>query len=235
MTDTYEGRDLEALASLSRYYARIMEGFQPYLHGHAVEFGSGRGTVSNYLLPHVSAIDLVEPSPNLFSLLKEEMTNRDGVSLYGETLESYLERAEPESRDTTVMVNVLEHIEDDALALRQIHQMLKPGGHLLIFVPALRFLYSEFDRLVGHHRRYHRKELAQLATDNGYEVITSEYCDVLGILPWLVMNRWLGFTSLSPRLAKLYDTIGTPTSTLIEKVFRPPFGKNVLMVARRPE
>ena len=61
----YEGADLEALATLHRYQRWIVDTFQPYISGRAVEFGAGIGNISQLIRPLVSTLDLVEPSANL--------------------------------------------------------------------------------------------------------------------------------------------------------------------------
>jgi SAM-dependent methyltransferase len=132
------------------------------------------------------------------------------------------------------MVNVLEHIEDDGAALTGIRAVLRPGGRLLIFVPAMSWLMSDFDRLVGHFRRYHKRPLVELIKGAGFEVQSARYCDILGVLPWLVLNRFLGSTSLNPTLAQIYDRVGTPVTRALELLFTPPLGKNVILVARKP-
>ena len=100
-------------------------------------------------------------------------------------------------------------------------------------MPALRILFSEFDRLVGHHRRYHKGELKSLTELAGYEVITINYFDILGVIPWLLVNRLFGSTQLNPTLANLYDTVGVPITRFIEGKIVVPFGKNLIMVAQK--
>jgi|APSaa5957512535_1039671.scaffolds.fasta_scaffold74553_2 SAM-dependent methyltransferase len=231
---SYEGRDLETMAILLRYYRWILEMFSPYLSGHAVEFGAGQGTISEILLPRIDKLDLIEPSANLFEVLRQKFDGNERIALFDSTLEDHLKDAAPASRDVAILVNVLEHIEDDRWALIEIMKLLKPGGTLLLFVPALRILYSEFDRLVGHYRRYHRDEVGQLVSAVGFEIISNKYCDVLGVLPWLILNKYLGSTKLNPKLAGLYDYFGIPLTRSLEKIIAPPFGKNVVLIARRP-
>ena len=233
-TDIYEGRDLEAMAGLSRYYSWILETFEPFLGGHGVELGAGQGTMSREIRPYLEKLDLVEPSENLYCFLEQKFSSDPSVRLIKSTLENHLAHSHPSSRDVAVLVNVLEHIEDDQAALSDIAKLLKPGGHLLIFVPALRILFSDFDELVGHHRRYHKDQLQEVTENAGFEIISVRYCDILGVLPWLLLNRMMGSTNLNPSLIKIYDVLGTPLTRFIEKIVPVPFGKNLILVARRP-
>jgi SAM-dependent methyltransferase len=230
----YEGRDLEAMAVLSRYYRWMLETFAPYLHGHGVEIGAGQGTMSRLLVDRLERLHLVEPSSNLFAVLRERFSTDPRVTLQSVSAECYLEEVLPQTLDTVVMVNVLEHIEDDRSALIGIERSLRPGGYLLIFVPALRMLYSKFDRLVGHHRRYHLGELNALVSGASFEIVHCRYCDVLGVVPWLILNRLLGSTRLNPTLIRIYDAVFTPTTRLLESLIKAPFGKNLILVARKP-
>ena len=72
-----------------------------------------------------------------------------------------LEEIKDCSCDYIYSLNVLEHIEDDVMALRQWYQKLKPGGRILVYVPAFQLLYSSMDRKVGHFRRYTRRALSK--------------------------------------------------------------------------
>jgi len=230
----YEGADLEALATLNRYQRWIVDTFQPYLSGTAIEFGAGLGNISTRLRSHVSTLELIEPSANLVDPLRKRFENDEGVSTYLEPLETRLPDLNDAHYDSVVLVNVLEHIEDDAAAVQGFYRILKPGGHLLLFVPALRFLYSDLDRLVGHYRRYHRPELNERVETAGFEIMQSRYFDTIGVLPWLILNRMLGATGFNPFLVNVYDTIFAPISRGLESLAPPPFGKNILLVARKP-
>tara|TARA_B100000586_G_C19883835_1_gene332038 strand:- start:2 stop:640 length:639 start_codon:yes stop_codon:yes gene_type:complete len=212
-----------------------METFEPFIEGCGIELGAGQGTMSTRIIPLLNKIDLVEPSSNLFEILEQKFSGDDSLRLYHMSLEEFVRHAEPASKDVTIMVNVLEHIKDDRIAIDSVKVMLKPGGHLLLFVPALRQLYSEFDRLVGHYRRYHKEQLEEIITSAGLEVVVIRYCDFLGVFPWFILNKILRGTSLNPFLAKLYDAVGVPVTRFIERRINPPFGKNLILVARRPK
>jgi SAM-dependent methyltransferase len=181
----------------------------------------------------VESLDLVEPSPNLGSILAARFGASPRVRVFDVSLEDYLREASPESYDAAVLVNVLEHIADDAGALLALRRVLRPGGHLLIFVPALSMLYSRFDRIVGHHRRYHINALLPEIRSAGFDIVSGRYFDLIGTLPWLILNRVLGATKLNPAMMSAYDKFIIPISRMFETAIKPPFGKNIILVARR--
>lgn len=231
----YEGADLEALATLHNYQRWIVDSFQPYLRGRAIEFGAGTGNISTLIRSHVATLDLLEPSANLIAPLRQRFAGDDGTAIYHQPLEVQLPEISDETYDSVVLVNVLEHIKDDVAALDGLLRILKPGGHLLLFVPALKFLYSNLDKLVGHYRRYQRAELNNKVADAGFEIVLSRYFDAIGVAPWLLLNTLMGGTSFNPLLVGVYDSVFAPLSRGIESLISMPLGKNVLLVARRPE
>ena len=129
---------------------------------------------------------------------------------------------------------MLEHIEDDAAELVQAREALDPRGHLIVFVPALPWLYSELDRQVGHFRRYRRRALLELVRAAGFDIVTQRYFDVAGVLPWYVNFTLLG-NSIGGGSVSLYDRLVVPVMRAVEGVVSPPIGKNVLLVARRDD
>src|SRR5262249_30499806 len=94
--------------------------------------------------------------------------------------------------DTIICLNVLEHIEDDVEALRNMRKLLKPGGKLLLYVPANPRLYCEIDRGVGHYRRYVMKELLDKMQRAGYRVPVSRHHNILGAVGWWINGKVLG-------------------------------------------
>ena len=230
----YEGNELEALANMSNYYAWIFDIFAPWARGDIIEYGAGLGTVSERLVPLADRLTLVEPSVQLADALRIRFAGNRWVEIEAESLEIHVARTEAHSADTVVLVNVLEHIEDDRAALAHIFRILKPGGHLLIFVPALGFLMSKFDLMLGHFRRYHRRDLMGKVTESGGEVLVCRYFDLAGIIPWWVAYTLMGARRVSPTLLRIGDKVLIPVSRAIERIFPAPIGKNLILIAEKP-
>lgn len=229
----YEGRELEAAANLVNYYRWVIDGFRPYLNGAGTEIGAGIGTFSQYLRPHLTSLDAVEPSPTQYETLQACFADDAGVRVFSETIDNYHKRVGDGARDTVCMVNVLEHIEDDAAALASLHDVLGSGGHLCIFVPALPFLYSKLDKILEHFRRYTRAELESKMAAAGFDVVECKYMDVLGVPAWGLVNTLLGSTNLNPQMAALYDRAFVPVTRAVESLVTPPFGKSLLAIGRK--
>jgi SAM-dependent methyltransferase len=232
----YSGDELESLAETFHYQEWIADQFYPYLHGRIMEIGAGIGTMAKRWLAHADDLHLVEPAKNLFPVLRENFRACSNVSLHHGNLEEILLKnpgLAVKAFDAVIMINVLEHIEDDSCVLELIHRMLRPGGYLLIFVPAMPVLYGSLDKKFGHYRRYTKTGLVAVCGKAGYEIACSRYFDVFGAFPWWLVNRVWHSSTLNPRMAKLYDRLVVPFARHAEKVITPPFGKNLVLVGRK--
>jgi len=217
--------------SFARNYHRwILSEFFPYLGATVAEVGAGIGNFSALLLETpLTRLIVYEPSPNMFPALSMALAREPRVL----AVNDFFGTGEMANFDAVVYVNVLEHVEDDHAELARAFDRLRSGGHLLLFVPALSWLYSDLDRRLGHFRRYSRVGLRDLAHASGFAVVKSHYFDFAGILPWYV-NFVLLHNELGGRSVALYDRIVVPIMRAIEKRVQPPIGKNVLLVARKP-
>lgn len=229
----YAGHDLEAMDCAERYHRWILSEFLPFVRGDVAEVGAGSGAFSEMLLElsEVRRLVAVEPSERMCSLLAQRL----GCERRAEVHRAFFrDVAAPEELDTLLYVNVMEHIEDDAGELEAAYAGLRPGGHLCIFVPALRWLYGTVDGMVGHWRRYHRPELMDRVQKAGFSVLRCRYFDAAGVIPWFVVFCVLG-RSLRGGQVQMYDRLVVPLAQRLEGLFPPPLGKNLLLVARKPD
>ncbi len=214
----------------AEHYARWIEALiAPFTTGEIVEIGAGHGTFTPLLARH-GHVTAVEPSPRQFPRLAARAAELGATALHTDLDGALRDRR----ADTVVLLNVLEHIADDDAALVTIARALRPGGAAVLYVPAFELLYSPFDRAVGHHRRYRRRELEQKVRAAGLEVVKSTYVNSIGFLAWLVTARMLRIRPTTRGLALFYDRVVVRPLRAVERVVRPPFGQSLLVVGRRP-
>jgi SAM-dependent methyltransferase len=148
--------------------------------------------------------------------------------------------------DLVLLLDVLEHIEDDRAALRAVRDALRPGGHLLLTVPALPWLWSRHDVANAHYRRYNLRRLRLLIEESGLVVETIRFFFAWTVAP-LVVRRWLAPAGSVGRAGVADYAVAIPPGpinrvlTLISRgehalgrLVRWPVGSSLLAVARRP-
>ena len=235
----YAGQDLEALADLPRYTGWILEQFQDVLHGRVIEVGAGIGNVALRYLDRVESALLVEPAANLCEKLRVRVAGRPNVAVVEALLHDVPVALTVQPFDAAIMVNVLEHIPDDAAVLARLFALLKPGAALCIFVPAVPQLFGSLDEIVDHVRRYTRDELDGKLRTAGFHVQRLDYLDTLGIVPWFIAGRVLRRKKYDALGAQAYDRLGVPLTRALEAILgrvmpRTPIGKSLVAVAVKP-
>jgi hypothetical protein len=103
-----------------------------------------------------------------------------------------------------------------------------------LWVPAFQLLYSDFDRKIGHHRRYRKGELKAQLTRAGYDVTDIRYINSVGALAWLVVARLMHRAPTGGRSVKIYDSYFVPVLKRLEGRRGVPFGQSVFAVATWP-
>jgi SAM-dependent methyltransferase len=217
-------------ASADNYHTWLYDLAEPHLGPTCLEIGSGRGDLTEYLA-RGRKLDASDISEQFVAVLEERFADSDNVTVQRLDMATFVP---DRSYDSIVMMNVLEHIEDDAAALATLRKALNPGGRLVVYVPAFMLLYSDFDRDIGHFRRYRKPELCRLMEHSGYEVVDSRYVNSVGAIGWFGYSRVLGRKPSDQLTVSACDRIVVPVVRRIEQKFPPPFGLSVLVVGRVP-
>lgn len=224
---------LATLSSLEHAvnYRNWLLGFAaPFIAHPVLEIGAGRGTFTTFLATD-GAVTAVEPSEQMAALLTAAVSGHPQVRVVVGELSAV---AAAGDHGSAVMFNVLEHIEDDLAALRQINERLRPGAHLVIWVPAFQLLYSDFDRKIGHHRRYRVRGLKSLVREAGFSIVKARYANFPGWFSWLLFCRLLRVDPSDGALPRVFDRFFVPVISRVERFVRPPIGQSILLVARKP-
>ena len=190
-----------------------------------LDFGAGVGTFAYPLRARGVDPICVEPDATLRNALQ-----RAGFRAHAE-----LASIADASVNLIYTLNVLEHIDDDRGAMRELARTLAPGGRILVYVPAFQVLFSSMDRKVGHLRRYRRRQLEQRLVEAGLRVSRSQYVDSLGFLATLVY-RTVGSEAgdINRSALRLYDRLVFPISLGVDKLLSRWLGKNLLVIGLKP-
>jgi len=191
-----------------------------------VDFGAGLGVLAKLVEKELGVkVVCVE----LDDTLRQELSKR-GFQAH-KSLDSFKGKI-----DFVYSSNVFEHIEDDVTVLREIKDRLGSSGGLAVYVPALPFLFSEFDAKVGHFRRYTKRELTYKLESSGFIVEKCSYSDCIGVIAWLAVKALrlnLGVGAPSGLALRIYDTVIFPVSRFFDKLFMSRvIGKNLICFAK---
>lgn len=216
-------------ADAPRYRSYQFGLIAPHCGPTILEVGAGLGEFAAQF-HGLRRLVLTDTDPLCLTALRERYAERAEVEVRPLDLQHGVDLAEPV--DTVVALNVLEHIPDDRGALRSLAEAVRPGGSIVLWVPAYPALYGEFDRLVGHVRRYRPAQLRAAVTDAGLRVQVLTPVNLLGGVAWWLAVRSGRAGTASPRLVRAYDRVVVPAEQVLEKLIRPPFGQSLLCVAR---
>lgn len=222
---------LESLDRAKNYAGWMYSMIEAFLGKEVLEIGAGHGTFTDLMLDgrSITATDL---SPRCVDILEKR---------FHDTLQVQVELCDVSTDfdlglfDSAVMINVLEHLDEDLEVLTRIRDVLRPGGHLIVLVPAFESLYSEFDRKVGHRRRYRRATLGALSERAGLLNVKLKYVNSIGFFAWWILAKQLRLTPTQGIVVKIFDMAIVPPLRGIESRWSPPFGQSLLLIAKVPE
>ncbi|HWZ27957.1 MAG TPA: class I SAM-dependent methyltransferase [Gemmatimonadales bacterium] len=222
---------LERLAQAPRYNSWMFERVRPWVGEAVLEIGAGIGNLSAFLVDR-RRVTLTDTSQTYLDALRERFAGRPNITVS----RLFLPTADPADfdtpYDTVICLNVLEHVEDDARSLRAILTLLKPGGRLVLLVPALPALFGTLDTALGHHRRYGRRDLQHRLEDAGYRVEHTEYFNLGGIPGWWLTGRVLRRTLIPQASLRLFDAL-VPLFRC-ERFLPWRLGQSLIAVGARP-
>jgi 2-polyprenyl-3-methyl-5-hydroxy-6-metoxy-1,4-benzoquinol methylase len=177
---------LNAIEKASKFNHWMYSTIRPACKGKILEIGSGIGNISDFFFQDNSDIILSDIRNNYCDRLRNKfpqakVLNFDLVSPeFDEEMKEYFGFF-----DSVFALNVLEHIENDVLALQNARKLLKENGTLIILVPAYQTLYNRFDKELMHFRRYTATSLSNVYNKAGLTIRTRKYFNLIGILGWL--------------------------------------------------
>lgn len=210
----------------------LYEEIAPHLGQRIVEIGCGLGNFARHLTDRELYLG-TETSAESIAHVQDLFANHPNMRFIvaDATAPAFTDFAS-EAIDTVFSLNVFEHIERDADALRNAAQVLQPGGNLILVVPAHMALYGNIDRAIGHYRRYDKQMMAGLFQQTGLALVTQKYINALGALGWWANSRLRRQDTPPSGQLRLFNRI-VPALKRIERAMPPPFGISLLTVGRK--
>ncbi|GAB3765534.1 class I SAM-dependent methyltransferase [Spirosoma pomorum] len=228
---------LTVIEKADRFNEWMYDTIKPYCKGNVFEVGSGTGNISQFFFRDKFTITLSDirsiycdrlqtkfaQQPTLGGVVSMDLTDPEFDTVFADHLQAH---------DTVFALNVVEHIKDDALAIRNCYKLLKPGGHLIILVPAYQALYNRFDTELEHYRRYTKATLNPLFLQNNFEIIKSQHFNLMGIAGWFVSGKLQKNETIPGGQMELYNKL-VPIFKLLDKLTLNTIGLSVITVGRK--
>lgn len=229
----YVGNELELFKHANNWKGYYAKAIKKYLKNDVLEVGAGIGETTHALCDRSQKSWLcVEPDGELtreIAIKKEEGYLPSFIEIVIGTLN---EVDSNRKFDAIIYIDVIEHIENDAEELKKASTFLKPNGHLIILVPAHNYLFSEFDKAIGHYKRYNKKMLVK-AIPSELQKIDLRYLDTIGLFASLA-NKWF-LKQDYPKLKqiKFWDNYMIPISKIVDFISFYLIGKTVVGVWKK--
>jgi glycosyltransferase involved in cell wall biosynthesis len=229
------GREtLQKLAPFDDYSKWMYQTFRPHLGRRVMEIGCGIGNNVDHLVSTPGAeVILTDYRDDYLQELKDAYSGIPNMNFY---LYDATQPPPPELAanppDTIVMLNVLEHIREDELALRNLYSLLAPGGKIVILVPAHQALYCKIDELLEHFRRYSMNELTSKISAAGFRVLDSYYFNAVGAAGWFLAGKVFRASTIKSHHVSVQKVL-LPISKAVDKM-KPGMGLSVVCVGQKP-
>ncbi len=226
--------ELKVMSRAVNYNKWIWQTIRPFIGKCIVEVGAGIGTFTDYLADSgmIYATDIAQ---NCIDALNHRFSGRRNIAIEelditnGADTDLWIDR----EVDTIICLNVLEHIEDDVAALKNMNSVLKTGGNIILMVPAFQCAYGTIDRLDGHFRRYSSRGLSSKISMAGLSPEKVRYFNSVGLFAWFYTNKIARNRATSESKVEIYDRHIVPWLSFLEGIIVPPFGQSLIAVGKK--
>jgi SAM-dependent methyltransferase len=228
-------RTLDAIDQAPRFTDWMYQQIRPYLRGDIWEIGSGSGTYSKKIVRDFpeQRIVLSDIDEAACRTLRERFgAPRIAVESIDLEKNEDLEKIKIPIQSAFAL-NVLEHIADDVLALRNIHARLSAGGRFVLLVPAHTRLFNRIDRTLGHRRRYTKKELVEKIGKTPFRIERLYYFNSLAMAGWFWSGSIMSRSIPGERAVRLYDRLVPALRFLEKRILRRRLGISLIAVLKK--
>lgn len=239
MTEDYRyiGSELSLFALAANWKAYIRNEIGSYVRGHVLEVGAGLGETAKALINGTEdSWTCLEPDSDLARRFIGALDAEPfAKSVIPRVIVGKIDHPACDRKfDTILYIDVLEHIEQDGMEIRQATQKLARYGNLVVLVPAHQYLFSPFDSKIGHFRRYNRKQLIAISPPET-KLLRVRYLDSIGCLASL-SNRLILRADLPTRKQIIiWDRLMVPLSRIFDCVSGHQIGKSLYAVWQKCE
>jgi SAM-dependent methyltransferase len=233
MTDKYIGNELELFKNAKNWKSYYRGYIKPYLNGKVLEVGAGLGGTTEHLCDGSQKDWLcLEPDPELSATIQKMIDTKVLPSCCRLTKGTIQDVSKDEKFNAIIYIDVIEHIEDDRAELQRAYDYLEDGGVLMILVPAHQFLYSAFDKAIGHYRRYN-KSMLRNTVPLALKQLNLMYLDSVGLLASIANKLFLKRSYPNLQQILFWDNVMVSISRVTDPIIFKTLGKSVLGIWKK--
>jgi 2-polyprenyl-3-methyl-5-hydroxy-6-metoxy-1,4-benzoquinol methylase len=219
----YDGHELEYFDSAYNFRNYQLQLIKKYLKGNLAEVGPGKGEFFNYYKKYLNSIKLIEPDKKLFLHLKKKY-KKNNVKIENKTISKIKNKFQ-----SIIYFDVLEHIKNDLKEVKDAKKKLVKNGFLIFSVPAFQTFYNDFDKSVGHFKRYNKKDFKKISSKTNLKIEKLIYYDSFGLL-LLILNKIFSISNKNLKDKVKIWNFFIPLSRFIDLVTFNRFGKSLICI-----
>ena len=224
----YLNQVLEYFDVSDKYRSYQIQLLIKYVGKNILEVGAGRGKIIETLsLDSSRKFTLLELDNSFYEFLIKNLQS-EKIRIMNKNSNSLREKF-----DTIIYLDVIEHIENDEEELDVALSLLENNGYLIIIVPAFQFLFSDFDKNVGHFRRYNKNFFKEYRKNNNLEIEQLKYFDIIGFFI-IFLSKFLKLTNSKKTILgiKIWNFL-IPVSKFLDKLILHNLGKSIICVYKK--
>ena len=222
----YDGFELDTFDAAEKFRNYQIYYLKSYIKDPFLEVGAGQGGLVNLYKKFTKDITLIEPDNRLFHLIKKKFRKKN-IKIKNQTIDKIKFKYQ-----TIIYFDVLEHIKSDLKEVKIASKKLKKNGNLIFNVPAHQLFYNEFDKAVGHFKRYNKKDFKDIEKKTDLKIEKLIYYDSIGLL-FLILNKIFKLKETNLKNKIYFWNMLIPLSKIIDKLTFNKFGKSLLCVFKK--
>lgn len=229
----YAGSELELFSQAYHWKAYYSKIIQSYLGNDVLEVGAGIGGTTRCLCRGKSSQWVcLEPDSMLAEKIQTSIIRGDLPKCCEARVGTLADLSLNETFDTIIYIDVLEHIKDDVAEVKITDKHLRYGGNLVVLAPAHQWLFTPFDRAIGHHRRYNKNTLSAVIPEN-FKCIRMSYLDSVGLIASLGNRFVLKSKMPNKKQILVWDKVMVPLSKRIDPLIGYSIGKSIIGIWKK--
>ncbi|MFM7015425.1 MAG: class I SAM-dependent methyltransferase [Bacteroidota bacterium] len=226
---------LQAIKEANRFNKWMYDQIAPFISSPVLEVGSGIGNISFYCMKEGHQLMMTDIRQEYLDFLNERFFEQTTPIRHLDLVEESFEETNKDllgSFQTVFALNVIEHIENEQLAIRNAAKLLASGGRLIILVPAHPLLYNKLDKNLFHYKRYHSRDLKRLMNNELMELQSLKWFNGLGIAAWLYGGMVSRKGVIGGGDMKLYNKL-VPLAKWMDRLTFFRIGLSIIGVSRK--